>query len=1020
MARLALYLLGMPRIERDGAPVIVDTRKAVALVAYLAVTRQVHSRDTLVTLLWPDYDQPNARAALRRTLWALNNTPVADWLVIDRESLGLNLHADLWCDVTDFWRSLTECQAHGHAPSEVCPACVEPLTHAVTVYQGDFLAGFNLRDSPSFDDWQLYQADTLRRELSGALERLARCYSTLGEFGTAITYARRWLALDRLHEPAHRQLMQLYTWAGQRTAALQQYRECVQVLNQELGVAPLEETTRLSQAIKENQSLPLPAFSHAGREGSAAESGGRQGGAAARQAPGPTPPSSSSFSAPALPPGLPTPPAPSAAPAPGYPLAGRGREFAELLGAYKAIGTAGALLILRGEAGIGKTRLADEFMAYAGAKGARIVAARCYEGEAHLAYEPLMSALRSALAERDTSWVEALPARWLSEAARLLPELASLKAGLAPAPQLDSPGAQGRFFEGLRHVLFALCDGHAHVETDHAPPGIVFFDDIQWADSATFDFLSYLARRMREQPLCLLLTWRTSQEANGTHLQRLLAEAQRAGTATVIELQRLSQADVEALVQAASGGMRLPGDFARRLYEETEGLPFFLVEYLKAVEKGSLVAEQEGWALPGGVRDLLQSRLANVSETGWQLLSTAAVIGRSFDFDTLREASGRSEEEAVAGLEELMAKGLVEEVRGATGEGALSYDFSHEKLREIVYEETSLARRRLLHRRVAEVMVSRHARGRRESGLLAGQIAQQYRFAGNEQLAAKYFKLAGEHARALYAHAQALEHFRMALALGHAEEAALHEASGDMQVLLGDYRGALKSYETAAALSEASHLSTLEYKLGGVYSRLSQWELAESHFTAALNAQGEDGPAGERARISAELSLVAHHLGHFERAQELARQSLALAESAHDTLALAQAHNLLGMLASDAGDFALARQHLERSLSLSTLSGEDDDPTARVAALNNLALVYKASGDWEQALELTKSALALCGHVGDRHREAALHSNLADLLHALGRAEEAMSHLKQSASIFSEIGGEPGTLQPEIWKLVAW
>jgi tetratricopeptide (TPR) repeat protein len=260
----------------------------------------------------------------------------------------------------------------------------------------------------------------------------------------------------------------------------------------------------------------------------------------------------------------------------------------------------------------------------------------------------------------------------------------------------------------------------------------------------------------------------------------------------------------------------------------------------------------------------------------------------------------------------------------------------------------------------------------------------------------------------------------MALALGHPEEAALHQAIGDMQVLLGDYRGALKSYETAAALTEASNLSMLEYKLGGVYSRLSQWELAESHFTAALNTQEEESPAGERARILAELSLVAHHRGDFERAQELAGQSLALAESAGDTLALAQAHNILGMLASDTGDFALARQHLERSLSLSTISSKADDPTPRIAALNNLALVYKASGDWEHALELTKSALALCVHVGDRHREAALHSNLADLLYALGHAEEAMSHLKQSASIFSEIGGEPGTLQPEIWKLVAW
>src|SRR5579859_3824038 len=115
----------------------------------------------------------------------------------------------------------------------------------------------SLRDSPGFDDWQFYQADTLRREFASALERLARCHSAQHHFDTAIAYARRWLSLDKLHEPAHRQLMSLYVWAGQRTAALQQYRECVQALEQELGVSPLETTTHLYQRIKENK-IPAP------------------------------------------------------------------------------------------------------------------------------------------------------------------------------------------------------------------------------------------------------------------------------------------------------------------------------------------------------------------------------------------------------------------------------------------------------------------------------------------------------------------------------------------------------------------------------------------------------------------------------------------------------------------------------------------------------------------------------------------------------------------------------------------
>src|SRR5579859_4900600 len=152
MSRLALYLLGSPRIERDGAPVEVDTRKAIALIAYLALSGQRQSRDTLAALLWPDYDQSHARATLRRTLSALNKALDGDWLDVARETVGLRATADLWVDVNRFSALLKECRGHGHPAAEVCPACVDPLREAVTVYRDDFLAGFGLRDSPTFED----------------------------------------------------------------------------------------------------------------------------------------------------------------------------------------------------------------------------------------------------------------------------------------------------------------------------------------------------------------------------------------------------------------------------------------------------------------------------------------------------------------------------------------------------------------------------------------------------------------------------------------------------------------------------------------------------------------------------------------------------------------------------------------------------------------------------------------------------------------------------------------------------
>ena len=209
----------------------------------------------------------------------------------------------------------------------------------------------------------------------------------------------------------------------------------------------------------------------------------------------------------------------------------------------------------------------------------------------------------------------------------------------------------------------------------------------------------------------------------------------------------------------------------------------------------------------------------------------------------------------------------------------------------------------------------------------------------------------------------------------------------------------------------------MEHKLGTVYERRGAWEQAESHYEAALRVLGEAGSVNERAKLYADWSLTAYRQGQIGKALELARQALNLAETAHDTLALAQVHNILGILASKQGDLEEARRHLEESLRLA----EDlHEPGIYTAALNNLAQACNAEGEIDRAITLTEKALALSLSQGDRPHEAALHSKMADLLHAQDRSEAAMAHLKQAVSIYAEIGVEAETVQPEIWKLSEW
>ena len=318
------------------------------------------------------------------------------------------------------------------------------IAGAAALFRGEFLEGFGLRDAPGFEDWERGEADELRRELAAVLAGLVEATGD-------VAVAQRWLELDPLHEPAHRALIRLHAERGDRAAALAQYRECVRTLSRELGVPPLAETTRLYEAISEGTfDAPTEA-----------------------DAPVVAPP----------------PAAPS-----GPPLVGRGREWSALVGLYEGIADDGRAVLLEGEAGIGKTRLAEELVAHARERGAAVLAGRAYEEEAALAYGPLVEALRRRLGD-DDAWVAGVADRALCEAARLLPDLST-----TPPPPLDGPAAQARFLDGVWETLAAAAAGPA--------PGLLVVDDVQWADAATLGLLTYGLRRLGGRRLLVLLTSR--------------------------------------------------------------------------------------------------------------------------------------------------------------------------------------------------------------------------------------------------------------------------------------------------------------------------------------------------------------------------------------------------------------------------------------------------------------------------------------------------------------------------------
>lgn len=953
-ARISIQLLGPIRVEVAGAPLVVDTRKAIALLAYLAVTARPASRESLAALLWPEADGADARAALRRTLSVLNAGLGAGALSIDRTSV--TLHDDeAEFDLRRFRAALGRARGHRHESDVACQSCIRALDEAVALDRGEFMSGFALRDSEAFDEWQVAEAESHRRDLAGALERLARSLAAAGVPERALVAGRQWLELDPLHEPAHRLLMELLARTGEPAAAIHQYQDCVRILDRELGVAPLPETTELHEAIRADR-LPAPLSQTRDSQTVAA--------------------------------------APISA-RPALPLVGRDRELATLRESYRSVGPDGRLLVVEGEPGIGKTRLATDFAALVREAGGIVLEARAYAGEAAIALAPVSELIRVGLDRPGAeSRLLAVRSELRAEAGRLVPMPDVSEPG-GRRPSLVDPFSGARLVEGLAEVLTAVVAGPT--------PGVLIIDDLNRADDSSLSVIAYLAHRLRGRPILLLVTWRAEELADEVR-NRLIAGAEGDGLAVRVGLGRLDRAAVAELATAWLGADA--AQVSDALYMESEGLPLYIAEALAS-------QLPVGGPTPGGVAALLRSRIGATGELARQLLSAAAVIGRSFELATVRMASGRSEDEAIVGLEELVRRGLVVEVGPKVG-GDVRYDFSHGRLRDAAYESIGLARRRLLHRRVAEALRSRDAAG--DDPTRWSLIAYHEGLAGRSSEAASAHRLAGEHARAVFANREAREHLEAALALGDPEVAELHESLAEVLTLLGDYAAAIAHFEVASALAGQERHAAIGHRLGLVHARRGDWARADGYLAGALASVPTS--AGEiRSALLADRSAIAHRSGDTSAAGGLARQALSLARAANDLPGVARAEDLLGILARGQGDLTAARAHLERSCEA---AAADPDPGPRIAALNSLALVHADLGHRDRAVELTREALVLCERQGDRHRQAALENNLADLLQAEGRPDEAMEHLKRAVAIFAEVGGQPDELQPEIWKLIEW
>ncbi len=670
------------------------------LLLYLAVEKGLHPRSKLAALLWPDSEAPTARTALRNALTLLRSlldaSPVADsHLLSQQDALGLNPQAALWLDLDVVQQAWKEVQQISTVPAEPQrTALVAQVQHALSLVRGPFLDDFRLGEEAPFDGWVQQQQQQWQVRLLLLCDRLSCWQEAAGELEQAQATLLRWLALDPLSEEASRRLMLVHLALGDATAALQVYATCRARLAEELQVEPSADTITLAAHIRTSAArLPGSRSAH--------------------------PPSTES-----------QPPGDLIAP-----LVGRASAFTQLVSCYQQarLGQPQTALLV-GEAGIGKTRLANEFVAWARAQGAEVLSGHAFELEALLPYQSLVEALRPRLEEENTS-EDLLEDLWLAELSRLLPELRVRYPDL-PAPTQDELTARLQLFEAVAWLLDALAK---------RAPLVLLLDDLHWVDGASLDLVRYLGHSWKDHGSRVLLLGTVRREGLelNPQLSAQLVDLRRDLPITQVTLQALSQEEtlqlVEAIVgerrelgpgwqttTAASPASKTPlvalGDF---LFAHTGRQPLYLLETLKLLREQELLVPRLGadgvfrleptWEMvaaigqkqsrrelvPPSVRAMILARLSKLTQPARQLVMASAVLGSRVSAQLLWQVAELGVQAGIEALEEAVKSGMLrgEAAGGPEASRLGGYRFSHELMREVVYIELGEARRQVLHQR---------------------------------------------------------------------------------------------------------------------------------------------------------------------------------------------------------------------------------------------------------------------------------------------------------------------------------
>lgn len=642
------------------------------------------------------------------------------------------------------------------------------------------------------------------------------------------------------------------------------------------------------------------------------------------------------------------------------PFVGRSREYGLLVELVAQLGTgAGHTVLIEGEPGIGKSRLLREVARHAQDRGVPTLATKCYEIERAMAYQSVIDLVSRALDRVPAPALGHLAPVSLAELAALVPEVGERFTGL---PQLsnDFPEArQARLSGAVGQLLEASMGGG---------PCILMVDDLQWADDASARVFHYLARHAAARPLLVIYAYRDEDVDADERLARLVDSLCREAGARRVSLPRLQAADTERLVAALAGANLGGPGLAEQLHRESEGNPFFLTSILHSLGEGpspprARAGETPGW-LPDALRAAVRVRLGHVPAPIRPLLDAAAVLGRRFDFDTLLDVTGEPEEPMLDAVQALVKRRLLRE----EPEGGV-YDFSHDKVREVVYRDIGGARRRWLHQSVAQAL---ERRGDSRTHEHDAQLAEHYERAHHWSKALHHLVRAGERSQALFAMRDALHWLDRAVALAEShpqvldepQRLAIYAQRGAARALAGQTQGAVadmrRVVDAVRASGEREKTRDMLVQLGMAYRRADAYEDATACLTEALAQSRAMNDELHAADTLYHLGTVAWSTGHNDRAIAFHQQAVEICERTGlaDLIAV-QAYHGRGEAHFANAQPAPAIACYARSLELARGIGDKGYESENLMMIGHACVGTKGLADYPRAVENFEAALAI-------------------------------------------------------------